>query len=138
MIKYDTTYDYFRNRFKSLGFVREGDDTMIDALIAVMLTLQSFNLSGDEKEQVVKAFLGKAPVLPQGEWVGFDYGNVRVGDYVRVRKDAYTSDTGVKHNGLIGILRHVYGGRCTVEYFGLEAGNTMTHPMDFLESYRVR
>lgn len=137
MIKYDTTYDYFRNRFQSLGFVREGDDTMIDALIAVMLTLQYFNLSGDEKEQVLRAFLGEHHKLPEGQWVPFDYGNVRVGDYVRVKKDAYTSDTGVKHNGLVGILRHIYAGRCIVEYVGLETGNTMTHPMDSLESYRV-
>lgn len=119
-------------------------DKIADAVVAVLLTLSTFDLSKDAERTVrnllstrAEADLGTLPhQFSEDSWQEFDYGNVGVGAYVRVKKDAYDSETGAKHNGLVGRLLFMKSGYCSVEYIGLATGNTMKHPMDKLQSLK--
>jgi len=80
--------------------------------------------------------LDSAPEVFDDSWADFDYGNVRFGDFVRVKTDAYDSASGARHNGLVGILAYMKGGQCSVNYIGLATGNTMKHPKEKLDSLK--
>jgi hypothetical protein len=75
-------------------------------------------------------------VFGEDAWRDFDYGNVKLGEFVRIKPDAYDSPSGVRHNGLVGILAFMNGGKCTVKYIGLASGNSQPHPMEKLDSLK--
>lgn len=110
-----------------------------DALVA----MNQHNLSSDDWEAVLDVIstygrneLAKFPFAGDDMWEEFNYGNVIAGDYVRVRPDAYTSETGSTHNGLVGVLLRVSGRRCSVRYLGRQAVSPMQHPIDSLMSMK--
>ena len=138
-------HDGLREKLAALGYdgSHKGDNEVVSALLAIHLTLRGFDLS-PESQSIVLDFLSLSgriavnefPKTTDESWRDFDYGNVKIADFVRVKKDAYDSDTGAKHNGLVGILKSMTSGICTVEYIGLSAGNSMRHPMEKLESLK--
>lgn len=110
-----------------------------DALVA----MNQHNLSPEDWEAVLDVIsssgrneLDRFPHVGSDMWEEFNYGNVVVGDYVRVRPDAYTSETGSVHNGLVGLVLRVSGRRCSVRYLGRQAGSPMQHPIDSLTSMK--
>lgn len=120
------------------------DAKVVEALLSVAVTLNEYDLA-EMDENVVLELLSsdgreRLKNLPdkviKQEWRDFDYGNVKLGDYVRVKKDAYDSESGSVHNGLVGILSFMSGHRCSVNYIGLGAGRTMKHAMEKLESLK--
>lgn len=137
-------FDYLKlkTQFSALGYRSE----VVTALVSIAVTLDKYDLTDSEKETVYELLSQsgreKTAILPDklldGNWEPFNYGNVKVGDYVRVRPDAYDSDTGRRHNGLVGILTRMSGHKCSVEYLGEATGNAIKHPMDNLESLRIR
>jgi hypothetical protein len=140
--------DHFdlRAKLESIGYsgLREDDESLIQALVAVYLTVESFNLSKEAQGAVLsllsavgQASLAEPAELKEEQWQDFDYGNVRFGDLVRVKRDAYDSETGARHNGLVGVLTGMKAGVCTVEYIGLATGNTMRHPKERLDSLKM-
>lgn len=145
MLQLANDHNDLRAKLESIGYtgLRETDESLIQALVAVHLTIESFDLSKDAQKAVLSFLseVGQASLdipaeVKEAGWEDFNYGNVRFGDHVRVKKDAYDSDTGSRHNGLVGILTDMRGGICTVKYYGLATGNTMRHPMDKLESIK--
>ena len=137
--------DNLRTRLESLGYtgLREDDESLIQALTAVHLTLETFELSEGAREAVLDLLsangrdaLATAPAFGEDAWRTFDYGNVKLGEFVRVKPDAYDSPSGSRHNGLVGILEHMFGGKCTVNYIGLASGNSQKHPMEKLDSLK--
>lgn len=120
-------------------------EDLVTALVSIAVTLDKYGLPTEDKETVYEmlseAGRGKLDEAPEklfnGEWEPFNYGNVKIGDYVRVKPDAYDSETGAKHNGLVGKLTYMAGHRCSVEYLGEATGNSIKHPMDNLESLRI-
>lgn len=139
-------FDGLREKLENLGYtgLREDDESLIQALVAVHLTLEAFELSKGAREAILgflsatgREDLESVPVFGEDAWQNFDYGNVKLGEFVRVKPDAYDSPTGALHNGLVGILGHMYGGKCTVKYIGLASENSQKHPMENLCSLKA-
>ena len=120
------------------------DEQTARAVVSAMVSVDKYGLSEDQKYAVYSlmsvegfaALRGLPDAVAFGTWTKFDWGNMRDGDYVRVKKDAYTAPSGVNHNGKIGRIANLYGGRCRVDYIGLDTGSAMTHPVGFLESLK--
>ena len=138
-------FENLRAKLVSLGYsgLREDDESLIQALVAVNLTLQSFELSEGAQGAVLdllsasgREALEDTPVFTEDAWQDFDYGNVKLWEFVRVKPDAYDSETGSRHNGLLGVLAYMSGGNCTVNYIGLATGNSQKHPMAKLDSLK--
>lgn len=134
-------YLELRNKFASLGYRIE----MVNALVSMAVTLDKYELSDQEKETIFEliSHTGRDRIrdLPDkvldGKWEPFNYGNVQKGDFVRVKLDAYDSESGAEHNGLVGTLVHMAGHRCSVEYLGEATGKSIKHSMDSLESLTI-
>ncbi len=135
-----------RDKLVSLGYNGDhaDDESVIQALVAVHLTLETFGLSEAARGAVLDLLsttgreqMGAAPDFTEDSWQAFDYGNVKLMSFVRVKRGAYDSDTGVKHNGLVGILTAMSGGICTVDYIGLASGSRHRHPMENLDSLKA-
>jgi len=135
-------YNALANFYYAMGFRPE----IVDAVVSLATVLDRHELTDSQKETVFE-LLSKAGQesmrkVPEkvitGNWGEFDYGNVKIGDYVRVKPDAYDSASGAKHNGRVGILKHMSHNRCVVEYVGAEGGESLAHPMSNLESVRLR
>lgn len=142
MLQPASDLDGLRSKLEALGYngSHKDDESVIQALVAVRLTLETLDLSEAARGAVLDLLTDpeweEFPVLTEDAWVDFDYGNVKIFSYVRVKSDAYDSDTGVKHNGLVGILTDMRGGQCTVKYLGLASRNSHRHPMNKLDSLK--
>lgn len=120
--------------------VEEGSD-LYNALSDAYIALAFWNLdpiSMDRALNLISEYglsdLERTPIIPEDSWVEFDYGNVKIGEYVMVAKDAYDSITGMKHNGRLGVLIGMSGHRGTVRYIAEKEHSEMRHPMDKLRS----
>lgn len=137
------SYEDFDSLIKIVGL--EGSKEQ-EALLSLFATLAACDLSKEQARQVLEIFstegLQQLQDTPEhvlkAEWRDdFYYGNVKIGDYVRVKQGVYPeSETGARHEGRVGILISMVNYRCTVRYIGLHAGNTMIHPMKNLESMK--
>lgn len=135
-------YNALTQLYSAMGFKIE----IVNAVVSLATVLDRHNLSDADKETVFRLLsdagqesLQEVPEkVITGEWRDFDYGNVQIGDYVRIKPDAYDSESGAKHNGRVGILQHMSHNRCTVAYVGAEVGEGLAHPMSNLESVRLR
>lgn len=140
MTKKVTHYKELERKLEALGHT----ENTVQAIVSAMASIDKYGLSEDEKHaaysllsEVGMEALEELPeAVATGEWVPFDYGNVQKGDYVRVKKDAYTSPSGVNHNGKVGRLADAYAGRFTLSYIGLDTGRGFPHPMEKLESLK--
>lgn len=136
-------FENLRAKLVSLGYTGEhrDDQSVIQALIAVRLTLETLKLSKDAEGAILDLLRDTEwqafPDTTEDSWQDFDYGNVKLFDFVRIKSDAYDSDSGAKHNGLVGILTDMRGGQCTVKYLGLASRNSQRHPMDKLDSLKA-
>lgn len=145
LLKPANNFEGLREKLESLGYtgLRETDESLIQALVAVHLTLETFELSEAARGAVMdllssngRSAMESVPVFGEDAWQSFDYGNVKLGEFVRVKTDAYDSPTGAFHNGLVGILAFMNGGKCTVKYVGLASENSQPHPMEKLDSLK--
>lgn len=133
-------YKEIEDRLKALGH----DEKVVAAVVSAMVSMDKYDLSEDQKYMAcslisstgLEALESLPEAVAKGEWREFDYGNVNIGDFVRVKKDAYTSESGVKHNGKVGRLAYMHGGKCMVSYIGIDVGDQMRHPMTNLESLK--
>lgn len=140
-------HDELKKKLIQIGYdgSKPGDAKIVEALTAAFLTLDEYGLSDHEKQTVLDLIretaleeLSSTPEMSDEKWEDFNYGNVKFGDFVRVKKDAYDSETGAKHNGLVGTLTSGSYGRYVVTYVGISSGKTMRHPMGMLESLKMR
>jgi hypothetical protein len=133
-------YEGLSQRVRAAGY----DGAVHDAIVSVAVSVDKFDLT-DEQKSVVLDFISSTgreqlEALPQrlldGEWEDFNYGNVKKGDYVRVKHNAYDSPTGALHNGRVGFLARADARRFVVHYLGEHVGTSMPHPETSLESLR--
>lgn len=145
MLEFHDDVEGLRSKIESMGYDpnREDDEKVIQALVAVHLTLETLELSEDAREVVLDLLssvgregMETLPPVTEDSWKDFDYGNVKINDFVRVKTNAYDSPSGARHNGLVGILTDMRGGQCTVRYIGRASGNVMRHPMEKLDSLK--
>lgn len=134
-----------KEKLSAIGYdgTRPTDAKIVEALLAVTVTLESYQLSEEQQDTVLDLLtlagqdkLSHLPDIQEDSWENFNYGNVKIGDFVRVKRDAYDSDSGKVDNGLVGILTYMSHGRCSVKYIGLSSGKVALHPMDNLESLK--
>lgn len=133
-----------KDELQALGYGdSEEHQKVVQALLAVHLTLAHAGLTEDAQSTVLdllsttgRKALETTKHYAEQDWRDFDYGNVKQGDFVRVKKDAYDSPSGARHNGLVGVLKFMKSGQCSVEYVGLAAGNVHKHPMTKLDSLK--
>lgn len=138
--------DYLRKKLEEIGYGPDSDHSAVtDALVAVFLTLDMYPLSEQERRIVLNlvqesslALISGLPSMEDSQWEDFNYGNVRFGDFVRVKKNAYDSNTGSLHNGKVGVLVAGSSGRYTVRYIGASGVAQIRHPMGMLESLKMR
>lgn len=128
-----------RARLTAIGFER--GNPVHDALTAVALVLGDSNLDDEQLTTVLdlmssegREAVNKAESHGDDAWRDFDYGNVRIGDFVRVKKDAFDSPIGSKHNGRVGRLVHMSNRVCTVSYLGIPTERQVKHNMNKLQS----
>lgn len=136
-------HDDLKERLALAGY---SDDSEVGhAILKLAFVLDAEEITDIKKQLVLELFtktgleqLKALPIdfLSKNQWVLFDYGNVKKGDFVRVRYDAYDSITGEKHNGRLGVLIDMKAWRCKVKYIGMPQEEAMTHPMDNLESIK--
>lgn len=147
MLEIHSDYENLRSKLKAIGYSGEDEESkkILDAVVATSLTISGFKLSGSSLNTVLELLQTNSKMVvdawtkdhADALWEDFNYGNTTFGDYVRVKLDAYDSISGAVHNGLVGKLTQMSGGKCLVEYLGLAAGNSMTHPMENLDSLKV-
>lgn len=147
MLELKSDYEDLQSQLEAIGYDPHSKSSakIIDSMIGMCLTLAEYDLSESELATALSLMQPESRLV-MGAWAqahtgvlwsDFDYGNTKIGDYVRVKKDAYDSKSGETHNGLVGKLSHMRGGKCTVEYIGLGAGSTSYHPMNNLETIKL-
>ena len=108
------------------------------AVVSLFETLDAQSLGDTQtRKTVLDVFTGleeNADAIPgrSSTWTEFRVGETIPGDTVRVRRDAY-SGSGAKHNGLVGRIVGIRGGRVSVQYLGRSDGVGHSHHPDFLE-----
>lgn len=134
-------YDDLAERLNLVGY--PDGHNIFETILKLAVVLDNEELSDYERDLVLNLFsttgLKQISSLPKDflsktKWKPFDYGNVKIGDFVRVSLDSYDSETGKKHNGRVGVLIDMRARRCKVKYIGLSTQEFMTHPMENLES----
>jgi len=142
MLHLSDDHNGLREKLIALGYsgTHPDDESVIRAIVAVRLTLDSLGISEAAQGAVYDLLSGTGwegfPVTTEESWQSFDYGNVKILDFVRVKPDAYDSESGIKHNGLVGTLIDMRGGQCTVKYLGLASRSSQRHPMEKLDSLK--
>lgn len=133
--------EYFQQKMDQAGF--SSRSKMYWAVSDMLTALDQWELSEDEKSQAMNLLSGfgrndLAMYPPYGDnvWDKFDYGNVRPGDYIKVKPDAYDSEHGSKHNGRVGVATHISGRRCRVRYLTETNPSYMHHPIENLLSVK--
>lgn len=133
-------YDKLVKSLVDTGYDENSD--LVKTVKNLSYTLDASELPEQERSIVLQLFSSRgleqlqnfSGQLPESyRWSEFEIGNTRVGDTVRVRLDAYTTAKGSQHNGLVGVIKSVYGGRVEVEYVGRYADIPQTHPREKLE-----
>lgn len=134
-----------QQKLEALGYdgSRPRDRRVSEAMHAITITLENYELSDEESDIVLDLLsdvgrdkLARLPDLQEDHWEDFNYGNVKLGDFVRIRKDAYDTEPGNLNNGLVGVINFASHGRFLVDYIGRSAGNSGFHAMDKLQSLR--
>lgn len=133
-------FDDLSKKLELAGYDPKGE--VVKTILNLAYTLDASGLSESDRSIVLQLFSSKGLEQLQNlsgripssyKWSEFEIGNTREGDVVRVRLDAYTTDTGMKHNGLVGVIESVYAGRVTVRYYGRYADIPQIHPREKLE-----
>lgn len=125
----------------ALGYSKNSPEflAIMDALVAISL----YNLNDTQLKTVLDLLSSSGymevintPLYSDEAWEDFNYGNIVVGDYVRVKPGSYDSELGSNHNGLVGTLINIKARRCTVRYIGRKGVSTMQHPIQNLQSLK--
>lgn len=130
-----------RERLESFGFHR--GNPVHDTMTAVALVLGAAELTEEQRDTVLDLMSTEGRnseydlgLVGDDAWEDFAYGNMRVGDYVRVKKDAFDSNIGSLHNGRVAKLVHMSSYVCTVSYLGIPAERQVKHNMNKLQSLK--
>lgn len=126
-------------RLESLG-IKKSSPEVFDAVVELIMALRARGM-GDQDLRLTLELVGSGydeisgyPMYDENSWMDFDYGNVKPGDYVKVKSDAYTSTTGAKHNDRVGRITNISGRRVHVRYLGTSRVSEMSHPIANLQT----
>ena len=146
----NTNYSWLEEELSSRGYE---DDSDRNKKIRKIVTELFYTLDAqdpDTKEmrqtavdlfhdlQRAEALQMRNIITEDAKWVQFYLGMAPVGAVVRVKKNAYTADSGRPHNGLVGRLIAGRGGRAVVQYIGRNDGVGHYHDPQMLEALDKR
>lgn len=131
-----TDYSWVSDKLKEFGY---SDSKIEKSVVELLHTLDAQNPK-DVVERNVIADLFKYMVedsdvsheVQASTWTDFVLGVTVSGVTARVRADAY-SGAGSKHNGLVGTIVGIRGGRVYLQYTGRSDGIGHAHHPDFIE-----
>lgn len=131
-----TDYTWVSTKLKEIGY---SDSKIEKSVVELLHTLDAQNPK-DVGERNVLADLFKylvensdvSHVVSPSRWEDFTLGVTISGGTARVRSDAY-SGAGSKHNGLVGTIVGIRGGRVYLQYTGRSDGIGHAHHPDFIE-----
>lgn len=131
-----TDYSWVSDKLKEFGY---SDSKIEKSVVELLHTLDAQNPK-DVVERNVIADLFKYMVedsdvsheVQASTWTDFVLGVTVSGVTARVRADAY-SGAGSKHNGLVGTIVGIRGGRVYLQYTGRSDGIGHAHHPDFVE-----
>lgn len=128
-------------RLESLG-IKESSPEVFDAVKELVTALRLRNMSEHDLRLTLELVSSgyneiiNYPMYSDDYWVDFDYGNIKPGDYVKVRDGIYNSPTGLKHNGRVGRITNISGRRVHVRYIGTTRVSDMHHPISNLQTLK--
>lgn len=131
-----TDYTNVSEQLEVIGYKPESP--VHKAVVSLFETLDAQSIKDTNTRDVVASVFstlaksGEDRPTRLSEWTEFRVGETIPGDTVRVRRDAY-SGSGAKHNGLVGHIVGIRGGRVSVQYLGRSDGTGHSHHPDFLE-----
>ena len=128
-------------RLESLG-IKKSSPEVFDAVLELVTTLRVRGMSEDDLRLTLELVssgydeIQGYPIYDEDSWMDFDYGNVKPGDYVKVRGGIYETPTGMKHNNRVGRITNISGRRVNVRYLGTSRVSDMTHPIANLQTLK--
>lgn len=136
-----TDYGWLTSQLDELGYSREVEEhlSIRRAVIHLFHTLDAQSPVSEEERTIIISVFAELGIGPSAghngtsSWTDYVVGVAVPGDTVRVRRGAY-SGVGEKHNGLVGTVVAVRGGRVLVQYTGRSDGIGHAHHPDFLET----
>lgn len=126
-------------RLESIG-IKKSSPEVFDAVVELVMALRARNMSEQDLRLTLELVgsgydeIADYPLYDDESWMDFDYGNVKPGDYVKVKSNAYDSPTGIKHNNRVGRITNISGRRVHVRYLGTSRVSEMTHPIANLQT----
>lgn len=133
--------DKLREILEGVGHLKGSD--IHEAFLSVAMVLARYDFTEEQENTILDLLstegrkeINKLPYSDEEAWENFNYGNVRIGDFVRVKPDAYDSEGGKKYNGLVGILLFMSNRVCTIRYLGLSPDKVVKHNIRYLDSLK--
>lgn len=127
-----------KEKLKKAGYTE--DSIVYRTVLDIEFILGNKAISPEERSEIISIFTSRfrndletVSTYSEEDWRDYDYGNVSINEYVRVKKDAYDSSSGKAHNGKVGRLVKSDGKRVTVKYLATGRSKTHTHPENMLE-----
>lgn len=133
-----TNYEWAESELNKLGYAEAGGWTskIRTGILELLHTLDAQDLSPEDRIVVSDVFHHLVTDTPKTEkeakWVPFELGLHIPGATARIRPESYTG-TGAKHNGLVGVIVAIRGGRVLVQYSGRTDGVGHAHHPDKVE-----
>ena len=142
LMKMRTVFDYesFQEDILNAGYSEES--SVYSALSSLAYALDASEITDEDRSIVLQLFSSTGLRQLSGlsghmqdsyAWSPFEIGNTTIDDIVRVKHDAYDSPSGSEHNGLVGRIESVFGGRVGVRYIGRYVDVAQGHPREKLE-----
>ena len=131
-------YDWVDNQLSQVGST-EWSAALVNELVTVLDNADFEHRQADEvkkyAEQAVSLYLGQPIYVPSDDenWADARPGELNVRDTVRVRVDAYTGDSGTKHNGKRGRVTAMRNGVANVAYDGETSELPAGHDIHLLQ-----
>lgn len=132
-----TDYEWLDKRLTELGYT---DSSITRAVKELSYVLDGEDLSKEDRKTVTdllssviddRLYMSDAPT--ESKWVPYEIGETNLGDTIRVKKDAYEGSVGEKHNGKVGHIVGIRGGKARVQYLSRDDGVGHAHLPDSLE-----
>lgn len=134
-------YTWLTDQLDALGYSddNEVNSSIKKTVVELFHTLDAQNIdAAEDKSAAVDLFHSLVADhnlfarKDASSWTEFNLGVTQPGDVVRVRAEAYEG-AGAKHNGLVGTISAMRGGRVLVKYTGRVDGVGHSHHPDKLE-----
>lgn len=133
-----TNYEWAESELSRLGYAQDGGWTgsIRRGILELLHTLDAQDLSQEDRTAVTDVFHHLVTDTPKTEkearWVPFELGTHITGETARIRPESYEG-VGAKHNGLVGVIVAIRGGRVLVQYSGRTDGVGHAHHPDKVE-----